>query len=154
MLTKHCTGQAGECGVILPIVERSQEEAAMIFKERAYLRVLLDEYRKSYGDRIPTEGHFVFANLNLERKPDGLMAFFRKDTKLHFAYIKEAQRRGLIETDPQKFRYTFTPAGYSRARECRHPIKYFFKKHWRWVIATSIATVVAAATVAAAIIAA
>ena len=114
-----------------------------------FLVFLYQSHVEEFGESISKlpEGGMLLLDDEFSVKYPEAIVDIDEYTKKNLTYNlgKELEARNFAVVD--NLSIFLTKDGYNEARRILHPIKYFFNKHWKWLIPIIISTVAAFTTI-------
>jgi hypothetical protein len=111
------------------------------YEEKEFLIYLLDKYLSKYKTGTKDLPNFTLSAVVLpsddlmRTKFPKLFLVSNNTTKcLAYSWFNETTSRGYTNELHPNMNYSLTLKGYKKALRYKHPVKYFLKDHWKFII--------------------
>lgn len=104
---------------------------------KVFLKKVFEKYLENCGYSVQRLSEYSFPFYFYFNDDQFIESNGATITPLSIHYFKELVARDLMIKSDHGFCLTFK--GYSEAYRIKHPLKYFWKIHWQWGVATGIA---------------
>jgi hypothetical protein len=121
------------------------------YQEKEFLIYLLDKYLTKYKtgtkdlSNVTLSAVAIPSDDPMRTKFPKLFTVSNITTKcMAYSWFNETTSRGYTNELHPNMNYSLTLKGYNKALRYKHPIKYFLKDHWKWLIPILVSVIIGA----------